>query len=81
MSEPSSTRPKTLRQIFAVPLLLAIVSGVGLVAALLEDGVQDYFWSAAVGLPLAAIAWHVWRSWRSHVGDNGDTIGDGDSTE
>jgi len=57
MSGPArDTRPRPATRIFAIPLLLALVSGVGLVAALLVDGPLDLLWSLAVATPLLAVA-------------------------
>jgi hypothetical protein len=43
------------------PLLLAVVTLVGLVSALLGDGVLDAVAWAGLGLPLALGAWHLLR--------------------
>lgn len=50
----------SLWRIFRIPLLLAAVSLVGLVSALLGDGLWDALSWAALTLPLAVIAW-FWR--------------------
>ncbi|MDO9363034.1 MAG: hypothetical protein Q7T60_08925 [Sphingopyxis sp.] len=46
-----------LRAIFAIPLLLAIVSIVGLVVALTGDGVRDAASWAALAIPVFAVGW------------------------
>ncbi len=46
-----------LRAIFAVPLLLALLSVFGLVAALTGDGWRDALSWAALASPVAAILW------------------------
>jgi hypothetical protein len=48
--------------VFAAPLLLALVSGGGLVSALLGDGLWDTLsWLALGSLP-AVIGWYVMRA-------------------
>ena len=53
-SRPGSIRPRrfTLRQIFAAPLALAVVSSAGLVAALVGGDSWHLFAWSAVALPL-----------------------------
>jgi hypothetical protein len=46
-----------LWRIFAVPLALAIVSVIGLVAALTGDGWRDWISWATLALPVAAFVW------------------------
>lgn len=43
--------------IFALPLLIAVLSLVGLVAALTGDGWRDAASWAALAVPVAAVAW------------------------
>lgn len=50
-------KPHSLRRIFAVPLLLAIVSIAGLVVALTGDGWRDGASWLALGIPVAAVGW------------------------
>jgi hypothetical protein len=45
------------RRIFAWPLLLAVLSGLGLVLALLGDGVWDAASWVLLATPVAAVAW------------------------
>ena len=47
----------SLRAIFAVPLLLALVSIVGLVVALTGDGWRDAISWALLALPILAAGW------------------------
>jgi len=54
--KPASNRVQTPWTIFRVPLLLAAVSGFGLIAALLVDGPADLLWAAAVAVPLGVVA-------------------------
>ena len=46
----------TLRQIFAAPLVVAAISSVGLVSALVGDGWLDGISWAALGVPVALYA-------------------------
>jgi len=46
-------RRQSLRQIFAVPLLLALLSAVGLVSALVGDGVWDALSWLTLAVPVA----------------------------
>lgn len=48
-------------RVFAVPAVLAAVSIVGLVAALLGDGPLDAVSWAGLGIPVAAIGWALAR--------------------
>ena len=50
-------RSNALRAIFAVPLLLALVSIVGLVVALTGDGWRDAISWALLALPILAVGW------------------------
>lgn len=43
--------------IFAVPLIIALLSIVGLVAALTGDGVRDALAWTTLAVPVAAVAW------------------------
>jgi hypothetical protein len=62
MSGPArDTRPRSAARIFAIPLLLAAMSGFGLVAALLVDGPLDMLWTLAVAAPILAAAWVMRR--------------------
>lgn len=46
-----------LRAIFAIPLLLALVSIAGLVVALTGDGWRDAAAWAALAIPVLAVGW------------------------
>ncbi|UUL82835.1 hypothetical protein [Sphingomonas qomolangmaensis] len=50
-------RSRSTGAIFAVPLLLAVASMIGLVAALLGDGAADIVSWVALALPVAAVIW------------------------
>lgn len=49
-------------QIWGMPVLLGVISLVGLLSALLGDGVWDGVSWLALGLPNGIIAWYVIRS-------------------
>ena len=50
-------KPQSLRRIFTVPLLLALLSIAGLVVALTGDGWRDAASWAALGMPVLAVGW------------------------
>ncbi|WP_050426429.1 hypothetical protein [Bradyrhizobium tropiciagri] len=52
---------RSLTQIFAAPLVIAIVSTVGLISALVGDGWWDAVSWAALGLPVLLYLLFVWR--------------------
>jgi len=45
------------RAIFAVPLLIAVLSLIGLVSALTGDGLRDVVSWLALGVPVAVVGW------------------------
>lgn len=52
------TRPHLpLRRIFAVPLLIALLTLLGLAVALTGDGMRDALAWACLAAPLGAVAW------------------------
>lgn len=57
----TQNRLHSLRQIFAMPMVLAILSAVGLLAALLGDGIWDGISWLALTYPIWIICRHVWR--------------------
>lgn len=60
-----SSKPRTnsAARIYAIPAMLAVVSCVGLVAALASEGLWDVLSGIAVSLPLVVAAWRIGRSW------------------
>ena len=52
---------RTRSQIWAMPILLAILTAIGLVAALLGDGVWDLVSAVTLGAPVAVGAWYGLR--------------------
>jgi len=55
MSTPEPSWKHSTWRIFRLPVLIAIVSGCGLVLALLCDGPIDVVWSCSVAAPLFAL--------------------------
>lgn len=56
----SSESTLSMRRVFGVPLLLAIASIVGLVSALLDDGIWDALSWVTLALPILVAAWAIW---------------------
>ena len=52
---------RTPSQIWGVPVLLAILTTIGLVSALLGDGVWDLVSAVALGAPVAVGSWYSLR--------------------
>ncbi|MCC2957364.1 hypothetical protein LK542_17245 [Massilia sp. IC2-477] len=52
---------RTRTQIWVVPVLLAVLTLVGLVAALLGDGAWDLVSAVTLGAPVAVGAWYALR--------------------
>ncbi|MGY4476660.1 hypothetical protein [Bradyrhizobium sp. USDA 3364] len=52
---------RSLTQIFAAPLVIAIVSTVGLISALVGDGWWDAVSWLALGLPVLLYLVFIWR--------------------
>ncbi len=59
MTSEANARPRRRRlgAIFLVPAILAVLSGVGLISALLGDGVWDGLSWLALSVPIAVVAW------------------------
>jgi hypothetical protein len=51
-------------KLWGVPLLLGVLTIVGLVSALLGDGIWDIVSAFALGAPVVAGAWFGLRGWR-----------------
>jgi hypothetical protein len=54
-------RRQTLREIFLVPIIVAAVTGAGLLSALLGDDLWDAVSWLTLSVPLAVVAWCLWR--------------------
>ncbi|MGY3530084.1 hypothetical protein [Bradyrhizobium sp. USDA 4452] len=52
---------RSLTQIFAAPLVIAIVSTVGLISALVGDGWWDAVSWVSLGLPVLLYLLFIWR--------------------
>lgn len=50
-------------QMFRLPLLLAVVSLVGLAGTLLAEGWSDAIWIAGVALPILVVVKHSAQRW------------------
>lgn len=55
-------RDLTLWAIFRTPIVLFALSLIGLVGALLQDGVWDWVFAALLATPILATGWAVVRS-------------------
>jgi hypothetical protein len=58
-------RGAAMRRVFGIPLLLGLLSAVGLLSALLGDGPWDALSWLTLGLPVAVILWFWGRPVRS----------------
>lgn len=56
-----SRRTSTSRRVFAIPTAIAVVSLVGLITALLGDGLNDWISWIGLGAPLAVLLWALLR--------------------
>jgi len=52
---------RTALQIWGAPIVLAILTAIGLVSALLGDGVWDALSAVTLGIPCLVGAWHCLR--------------------
>lgn len=59
MSVPLKRGARSPRSIFAVPIVIAVLSIVGLVSALTGDGLRDALSWAALAAPVAVVAWAI----------------------
>lgn len=55
-----SQNQRSLQEIFRVPMILALLSALGLVSALVGDGIFDWFSWLALAVPVAII-FKYWR--------------------
>ena len=56
---------RPLMKLRGMPILLGLLTMVGLVSALLGDGIWDLVSAFALGAPVLAGAWYSLRGWRS----------------
>ncbi len=60
MTLRSTDSTMSLRRVFGVPLLLAVATVIGLVSALLADGIWDALSWITLALPMVVAAWAIW---------------------
>lgn len=51
-----STRPI---RVWTAPIFLGVIATVGLISALLSDGLGDYLAWLTLGIPVAVVLWYV----------------------
>lgn len=51
---------RSLWQIFAIPSALGLASAIGLVAALVGDGIWDAIGWLGLGIPIVTAVWCLW---------------------
>lgn len=61
MTTKSKTGVRSLRAVFAAPLVMCVLSLIGLVSALAGDGLADWLSWAALTVPVLAVAWAMRR--------------------
>lgn len=49
------------KRLWSGPIVMAVLTVVGLLSALLGDGVWDYLSAVALGIPVLACAYFGWR--------------------
>jgi hypothetical protein len=64
-------RPLTASQVWRMPVLLSVVSAVGLISALLGDGSWDVVSWVALGAQVGVILWYIVRSRSRHLASSG----------
>lgn len=52
-------------KLWGMPILLALLTVIGLLSALLSDGVWDTVSAFALGIPVLTGLWYGLRGWRS----------------
>jgi hypothetical protein len=67
MTSEANARPRrqSLGAIFLVPAILAVLSGVGLISALLGDGVWDGLSWLVLSVPIVVVVWFAFLRRRS----------------
>jgi hypothetical protein len=58
MTPPAPARGATMRRVFGIPLLLGLLSAVGLLSALLGDHLWDALSWLTLSLPVSVILWY-----------------------
>lgn len=67
MSQAKKRRRLGNREIWAAPVLLAVLTCIGLTAALLADGFGDWLSWVTLGIPVATVAYFLARPDASDV--------------
>ena len=62
---PVKTHRQGLAEIFALPLMIAVLAMIGLVGALLDDGLWDGLGAGLLAVSVVAIVWARTRARRS----------------
>jgi hypothetical protein len=52
-------------KLWGMPILLGLSTTIGLISALLGDGIWDILSAFALGIPVVAGLWYGLRGWRS----------------
>lgn len=53
------SRARSLMEVFAAPTMIAIASSVGLITALVGDGLMDAIAWIGLSIPIAVSAWYL----------------------
>jgi hypothetical protein len=61
MTAKSKSRAQSLWMVFASPLVLGVLSLIGLVSALAGDGLADWLSWVALAVPALAVVWAMRR--------------------
>ncbi len=48
-------------KLWGMPILLGLLSGIGLLSALLDDGLWDWVSWLSLGIPAVLMGWYWWR--------------------
>jgi hypothetical protein len=62
---PGKKARGTWRHIFAIPIIMGLLSGIGLVTALVGDDIWDWLSWATLGIPILVIAYFIIRPARA----------------
>ncbi|HML94091.1 MAG TPA: hypothetical protein PKC29_01540 [Thermodesulfobacteriota bacterium] len=60
MKPDSNSHNSVFLHVFGRPMILALISMAGLIAALVGDGLLDVVSWIALGYIVAVVAWYVW---------------------
>lgn len=52
-------------KLWGMPILLGVLTTIGLVSALLGDGIWDIVSAFALGIPVLLGLWHSLRGWKA----------------